>query len=99
MGVQNNAVVPLFKNKNRFADLFNAVVFDGNQIVKAEKLAAVDSESDIILEDKNGNKKGRQRYRDVIMRWQNEIMLAILACEVQDKIHYAMPVRNMMYDL
>lgn len=32
------------------------------------------------------------------MAWKNDITLAVLACETQDKIHYGMPVRNMLYD-
>ena len=38
------------------------------------------------------------RYRDVIMRWKGKMDLVILACENQEKVHYAMPVRNMIYD-
>lgn len=32
------------------------------------------------------------------MRWNGKLNLAVLAVETQDKIHYAMPVRNMVYD-
>ena len=32
------------------------------------------------------------------MRWKGKMDLMILACENQDKIHYAMPVRTMIYD-
>ena len=32
------------------------------------------------------------------MKWDNGIHLMILACENQEKIHYAMPVRTMLYD-
>lgn len=32
------------------------------------------------------------------MRWKKGPMLALLGCENQAKIHYAMPVRNMLYD-
>lgn len=39
-----------------------------------------------------------QRYRDVVMRWKKEVKFVILACENQENIHYAMPVRTMLYD-
>ena len=39
-----------------------------------------------------------ERRRDIIKRWKKGADLAILACESQDKIHYAMPVRCMLYD-
>ena len=39
-----------------------------------------------------------QRYRDVAMRWEDRAELAILALENQERVHYAMPVRTMIYD-
>ena len=56
----------------------------------------VNSEADIIIESDKG-KKGHQRYRDIVMRW-NGGTLVMLALESQHKVNYAMPVRNMMYD-
>ena len=47
---------------------------------------------------KTGAAKGVQKYRDVIKRWRGGTDLTVLACESQEKIHYAMPVRNMLYD-
>lgn len=32
------------------------------------------------------------------MRWKSKAELAILAVENQERIHYAMPVRTMIYD-
>jgi len=98
------------KNKVRFADLFNAVVFDGEQVIKPEELEELNSESGIVIEnaadvddteDKKENRVRYQtehRYRDLVMRWKGEAELAVLALENQGKIHYAMPVRGMLYD-
>ena len=47
---------------------------------------------------KPGKTKAVGRRRDIVKRWKNTVNLAILACESQDKIHYAMPVRCMLYD-
>ena len=35
---------------------------------------------------------------DIVKRWRGGTDLAVLACESQARIHYAMPVRNMLYD-
>ena len=86
------------KDKKRFADLFNGFIFGGEQIVRPEELVECDSESDIIVTDKYKKEKGVQRYRDVVMRWTQGLDLMILACENQQNIHYAMPVRTMLYD-
>jgi len=114
------------RNKVRFADLFNAVVFDGEQVIKPEELEELNCESGIIFsntdaglndtkditknmtesqtETKTTHNAGRvryrteQRYRDLVMSWKGEAELAVLALENQGKIHYAMPVRGMLYD-
>jgi len=98
MAKGNVAVRQFMRNKNRFADFYNVKVFGGKQVVLPAELEEIDSESDILLEDKEDNTRTVQRYRDVVMRWKGSINLAILACENQAKVHYAMPVRNMIYD-
>lgn len=98
MAKGNVAVRQFMRNKSRFADFYNVKVFGGKQVVLAEELEEIDSESDILLEDKEDNTRTVQRYRDVVMRWRGSVNLAILACENQAKVHYAMPVRNMIYD-
>lgn len=98
MGIGNISVRQWLKNKTRFADLFNGFVFDGKQVIRPEELEECDSESDVIISDKDEKEKGVRRYRDVVMRWKKDRELAVLACENQQKVHYAMPVRTMLYD-
>lgn len=98
MGTGNTVVKQWLRNKERFADLFNGQMFGGKQVILAKDLETVDSEADILLMDKNGKSKELQRYRDIVMRWKKGPLLVILGCENQAKIHYAMPVRNMIYD-
>lgn len=100
MGKTDVAVKNWLSQKERFADFFNGTIFDGRQVVLPEELTIMNSEADFIVRDKSDKQKGRavQRYRDITMRWKSGAVLMILACEVQDKIHYAMPVRNMLYD-
>lgn len=98
MGKSNIAVKQWLRNKKRFADLFNGTIFQGQQVILPEELEEIDSESSMIVTDKNQKEKGVQKYRDIAMRWKKEIQLSILACENQNKVHYAMPVRMMLYD-
>ena len=37
-------------------------------------------------------------HRDVVKRWKKGLDLVVLACEAQNEIHYAMPVRSMTQD-
>ncbi len=110
MGKSDVVLKQWLKNKVRFADLFNAVIFDGEQVIKPEELEEINSESGIVIAnadndekdttDKTGKVRYRteQRYRDLVMSWKGEAELAVLALENQEKIHYAMPVRGMLYD-
>ena len=67
-------------------------------MVRSEELEFADSESDILMEDKNGKMKAVQRYRDVIMKWSDHTELMVFACENQSFVHYGMPIRMMLYD-
>ncbi len=122
MGKSDVILKQWLKNKARFADLFNAVVFNGEQVINPEELEELNCESGIVIsntaigwndakditknmtenkaEDKTEKVRYRteHRYRDLVMRWKGEAELAVLALENQGKIHYAMPVRGMLYD-
>lgn len=98
MGVSDIAVKQLLKDKNRFADLFNGMIFQGEQRILSEELEETESESGLIVTDKSGKERGLQKYRDITMHWKKGADLTILACENQKKVHYAMPVRMMLYD-
>lgn len=98
MGKGDTAGKLWLSDKERFADLFNGTVFQGKQVIKAEELEMVRGESDIILTDKNNQPRKLQRYRDIVMKWKNGTRFVLLACENQERIHYAMPVRTMLYD-
>ena len=98
MGKGNAAVKQWMSNRVRYADLFNGIVFQGKQMIMPEDLELTETESDILLTDKNRNTKEIQRHRDIAMKWKYDVKLVLLACENQERIHYAMPVRNMLYD-
>ena len=70
MGKSNIAVKQWLRDKQRFADLFNGTVFQGVQIVLPEDLEEIDSESSIIVTDKESKEKGIEKYRDIVMRWK-----------------------------
>lgn len=98
MGTGNAAVKQWLSNRERFADLYNGCLFGGNQVILPEDLELAESEANILLTDKDGKTREVRRHRDIIMRWKNRALFVILACEEQAKVHYAMPVRNMLYD-
>ena len=98
MGKGNAAVREWMSNPVRFSDLYNGIVFQGKQVVLPEELEPAEGETDILLEDNEQKVQEIHRYRDIVMRWKKGALLVLLACENQEKVHYAMAVRNMLYD-
>ncbi len=97
MGVGDVSLKKWLGNKNRFADLFNSVLYGGKCVIKPEELQCISEQRNLIVKDKNNEKRAVWRYRDIVMSWQGNT-LAILAIENQEKVSYIMPVRNMIYD-
>lgn len=98
MGKQNTEVRNWLQKKERYADLFNAACCDGKQVFCAENLEKMDVEQDAVLEDGDGNEIIVQRFRDLKMKSHQDMKLIIIASEMQSEVHYAMPVRSMLYD-
>jgi len=90
-----------WRNNDRFADLFNASLFHGRQIIKPDELEEQDTEASFILEH-NNHSESHKGARDLLKIRKNSSALgfefAILGIENQAHIHYATPLRVMGYD-
>ena len=84
--------------KTRFANLFNGVIYGGRQVILPEDLEEVNPVSSVSVKNRAGKTKNMKKYRDIIMKWRNQATLVLLANESQDKVHYAMPHKVMLYD-
>lgn len=98
MGKSNVVIRQWLSNKERFASFVNGALFQGMQIFHADKLRQDDGQQGVVLKNAEGKSIAVERYRDITMTAQDETKIIILACENQEEIHYAMPVRNMLYD-
>ena len=96
--VQNDVKLKEFwRNNAHFADLFNAAIFNGEQFIKPENLYEMDTDTSTTISSENYN-ESIKRNRDVVKKMYNGIEYNILGLELQDKTHYAMPLRTMTYD-
>lgn len=86
-----------WRDNRRFADLFNTVLFQGKEVLKPDALEEQDTEISGIIEMKN-YRETLSRSRDVVKKMADGFEFVILAEENQQHIHYAMPLRNMIYD-
>ncbi len=82
------------------ADVFNKFLYHGKQVIRPESLIEMDS-AEVVVPYGDG-KAGvpEQKYRDALklMMTDGNIAYCILGCEDQSRVHYAMPVKNMLYD-
>ena len=86
-----------WRDNEHFADLFNAVLFGGEQVVKPDNLEEMDTDvSGVIMAD--DYKLSLGRFRDVVKKNFGGIELVVLGLEIQEYIHYGMPLRTMIYD-
>ena len=81
----------------RFADLFNAVIFQGKEVLKAEELQERDTDMSGIIRFRE-HEESLVRVRDVVKKTAFGVEFVVLGIESQQKIHYAMPLRTMLYD-
>lgn len=84
--------------KECFADLYNAALFHGKPVFTADTLEKMDTRQNLSFQSNNGREVSVQRFHDICMKSTLGTKLVLLTCENQDEIHYAMPVRGMLYD-
>ena len=101
-GLAPDAVLKHYWNGNEeFADLFNAVLFEGREIIKPGELETADTEQSTVLKQRKAVESIKVS-RDVIKICKKSTMqgvqLVLLGLEAQEHVHYAMPLRVMGYD-
>ncbi len=85
-----------------FADVFNQFLFHGEKVLTSDSLTPVDTSAFTVLYGETGTDTSVQRFRDVlklgIAKKNKTVVYLLLGIENQSEIHFAMPVRNMLYD-
>lgn len=107
MGKVDTVTKAYMRKNNIFADAFNYLIYEGKPVVDPEQLRELDT-TEIALpfgsqEKENGQSDDLvQKYRDIlksaVVMQEDEVAYILLGIENQTDIHYAMPVRNMIYD-
>ena len=88
------------RNPMIFADAFNKFLYNGRQVINPESLTELDT-TEIALPYGEGDAAvSEQKYRDVLKLAMTDgnVAYCILGIELHSEIHYAMPIRNMLYD-
>lgn len=103
MGQKDDVTKQYMKDNSRFADVFNYYVYGGKPVIQEEKLVEQDSTELLAFIDGDGNDIMKQEYRDVlkrcIIKYDSNAYYILFGIENQSNVHYAMPVKNALYDI
>lgn len=86
-----------WRDNQRFADVFNTVLFNGKQVLKPEDLKEADTDISSVIKF-NNHAETVQQILDVVRKTADGTDFIIWSLENQEKIHYAMPLRHMIAD-
>jgi len=100
LGKVDTVTKEYMKNPEIFADAFNKFLYHGRKVINPDSLTELDTTEIVLPYGKDGAAVPEQKYRDVLklMMTDGNLAYCILGCEDQSFIHYAMPVKNLVYD-
>lgn len=94
---QDTILKNFWRDNSRFADLFNAALFEGETVLEPDDLVEVDTDVSSFLKF-NGYAETVEKVLDVVKKTAYGIDFVIWGLENQSRIYYAMPLRNMIGD-
>ena len=90
------------KDVNIFADIFNYYIYKGKQVIKPEELTERDPTEIALPYGADGAVVPVQKFRDVQKLYaamtDGKMEYVLYGVENQSRVHFAMPVRNYLYD-
>lgn len=101
MGQADVTMRNFWGRKEYFADLFNAALFDGRQVLRPEELSDEDSilSVNVMAEKDKKARKYRETLQyatDVVKKQSHGVEFVLFTIQNQMKIDYSMPVREML---
>lgn len=102
MGKPDTITKEYMRRPDIFADVFNQFLYHGKQVILPERLTELDTTEIVVPYGADNISVPEQRYRDVAKMLaamtDGRAAYCILAAENEDKINYAMPVKDGLYD-
>jgi len=105
LGLKDTVTIKYLEQSDVFADAFNYFLYDGKKLIHPEQLQEMDT---TVVEVPFGEDNARmimqpiQRIRDIYKRVMiyktNDAVLMLTGIENQSDVHYAMPVKDGLYD-
>lgn len=102
MGKTDTITKKYMENPIVFADAFNQFLYHGDQKIDPAQLTELDTTEIVVPYGGDGAGVPEQKYRDVLKllyaMTDGRTAYCVVGIENQAKIHYALPVRNGVYD-
>ena len=98
-----DAVTKAYMRENAvFADAFNYIIYEGRKVIDPDALKELDTTEIAVPFGDDHMNEVAQKYRDIlkatVIKQDDKASYVLLGIENQTDIHYAMPVRNLIYD-
>ncbi len=102
MGTKDSKAKEYLSDNTRFSEICNYVLFDGERIIKPEELKEQDSTEILSIFGIDKKQIIKQKWRDLLksvsIKYTGNMYVILIGIEAQTDVHYAMPVKNMIYD-
>ena len=101
MSLADDVTKKYMQDNTHFADLFNYYIYDGKPVINPDDLIDKDPTELCILS--NGKKAfSKQKIRDILkscsIKTDGHTVFVLMGIENQSDIHYAMTIKNLLYD-
>lgn len=102
MGKADDVTKAYMRQNDIFADAFNMYLYQGQQVIRPEQLHRLDTTELIVPYGADRAGMPKQKYRDVFRgvsaMEDGRAAYLLLGIENQRQVHYAAPVKNLIYD-
>ena len=102
MGTKDSKAKEYLSDNTRFSEIYNYVLFDGEKVIKPEDLKECDTTEVLSVFGIDKKQIVKQKWRDLLksvsVKHTGQMYVILIGAEAQTDIHYAMPVKTMIYD-
>ena len=94
----DSACRTFFSNDTHFASLYNAILFDGKQVIHPERLVRYENDTSFIIDDTK-SVEDKKRRRDIVVKTDVNGIYCLLSIEHQSTIDFEMVIRCGIYEM
>ena len=102
LGTKDSKAKEYLSDNTRFSEICNYVLFDAEKVIKPENLKECDTTEVLSVFGIDKKQIVKQKWRDLLKRVSvkhtGQMYVILIGAEAQTDIHYAMPVKTMIYD-